>query len=208
MNWTRKSKPGTPAWFKGRHKFEHWYRDNQVYFLTARVRRRLPAFTSEQAKIIFWRQFDRYTREFGFTPWVTSLLDNHYHTIGYLKVGVNLAPMMQRLHGSVAKLVNDVLEQESVRLKPHCLGRIAPPFWGDKRGKNYMDGCLRDPLQGVRTYRYVYRQAVRHGLVRDPRDYPHTRVNIEMMPAIRRAEQLDAFLRGVRYRRYEGDPHP
>ena len=33
---------------------------------------------------------------FGFFPWVTSLLNNHYHTLGYLRVGENLGPMMQR----------------------------------------------------------------------------------------------------------------
>lgn len=47
---------------KGKHRFEHWYRDN-----------------------------------------TTTLLNNHYHTLGYLGLGPNLGPMMQRIHGSVAK---------------------------------------------------------------------------------------------------------
>jgi hypothetical protein len=28
-------------------------------------------------------QFEKYTNQFSFTPWVTSLLKNHYHTLGY-----------------------------------------------------------------------------------------------------------------------------
>ena len=76
--------------WKGQHRFEHWYVDNQVYFITARVRGRFPAFRSDEAKQVFWRQFDKYTAAHGFTPWVTSLLDNHYHTLGYLKVGTEL----------------------------------------------------------------------------------------------------------------------
>jgi hypothetical protein len=35
----------------GRHRFEHWYRENTVYFITARGRDRYPAFRSEGANI-------------------------------------------------------------------------------------------------------------------------------------------------------------
>src|SRR5215475_644462 len=96
---------------RGRHRYEHWLVDNQVYFITARCRDRFRAFESEVAKAIFWDRFDHYTKEFGFVPWVTSLLDNHYHSEGYLYVGENLGTMIQRIHGSVAKLVNDLLEK-------------------------------------------------------------------------------------------------
>ena len=41
---------------------------------------------------------------------VTSLLDNHYHTVGWLEIGADLPKMMQRIH-AVAKLVNDILPQ-------------------------------------------------------------------------------------------------
>ena len=109
----RKSSGSDHEHFRGKHRFEHWYRDNQVYFITARVRSRFPAFSSESAKAIFWNRFDHYTRHYGFVPWVTSLMDNHYHTLGYMRVGDNLGVMMQRLHGSVAKLVNDELPNGS-----------------------------------------------------------------------------------------------
>ena len=42
-------------------------------------------------------------------------MDNHYHLVGYLKRGENLGPFMRQFHGSVAKLVNDLLPE---RLKP------------------------------------------------------------------------------------------
>ncbi|MEM9020284.1 MAG: hypothetical protein AAGC44_06945 [Planctomycetota bacterium] len=73
--------------YQGQHRREHWYIDNQVYFITARCRGKFPAFQSEMAKAVFWDRFDHYTDAYGFTPWVTSLLNNHYHTLGYLKVG-------------------------------------------------------------------------------------------------------------------------
>jgi REP element-mobilizing transposase RayT len=102
------------------HRYEHWYLDNQVYFITARCRDRFPAFSTEAAKNIVWDRFQHWTDTYGFTPWVTSLLDNHYHMLGYLRPGENLGPMMQRLHGSVAKLVNDLLPERR------------QPFWREK----------------------------------------------------------------------------
>jgi hypothetical protein len=173
------------------YRFEHWLADNQVYFITARCRDQFPAFATEAAKAVFWRQFDKYTTEFGFTPWVTSLVDNHYHTLGYLRIGKNLPPMMQRLHGSVSKLVNDLLP---VRLVP---------FWRDAEGKGYFDGCIRDEKQVRLAYQYTLTQAVRHGIVTDWRMYPHTHVNIELERAIRRSHELKAFLEGVPYKRYQ-----
>ncbi len=179
-------------WHGQAHRFEHWYVDNQVYFLTARCGDRYPAFAEERAKAVFWDRFEHYTAKHRFTPWVTSLLDNHYHCLGYCKVGVELKTMMQRLHGSVAKLVNDLLPERRV------------PLWLDDRGRAYMDGCLRDAKQGRATYGYVLKQAQRHGIVQDYRDYPHTRVNIALDEALRRAIELGAFMDGAAYRRYEG----
>ena len=86
----RKSNTSPRERYDGKHRFEHWYRDNQVYFITARCRNRFRTFAADEAKAIFWNKFERYTTEFAFTPWVTSLLDNHYHTLGYVKIGENL----------------------------------------------------------------------------------------------------------------------
>ena len=180
----RKSSYNSREHFNGRHRFEHWYRDNTIYFITARCRDRYPAFQSEAAKAIFWDRFGHYTKEFGFTPWITSVMDNHYHFMGHLKIGNNLGPMMQRLHGSVSKLVNDLLPERRV------------PFFRSANHHDYFDGCLRDVLQADRTFRYVRNQSVRHGIVSDPALYPHTRIQVECERGIRRAVQLNAFFRG------------
>ncbi|MEX0777444.1 MAG: hypothetical protein WD042_17200 [Phycisphaeraceae bacterium] len=214
MSGTRRSRPSTRKTYKGRHKFEHWYRDNQVYFITARCRGKFPAFASEAAKAVFWDRFEHYTKEYGFVPWVTSLMDNHYHTLGYLRVGANLGPMMQHIHGSVAKLVNDILEAQhrseqprlsgAAQLALNDRGRLIP-FW--KQGSHhddYFDGCLRDDRQCRLAYRYTLIQAQRHRIVTDYRLYPHTKVNIDLDRGVARALQLHAFLEGVPYKRYQG----
>lgn len=50
--------------------------------------------------------------------------------------------------------------------------------------------------------RHTYLQAVRAGLVNDPRDYPHTRVNVDVESGIARALELRAFVPRVEYARY------
>src|SRR5687768_10400992 len=118
-NFSR-SNPSTREVWDGQHRFEHWYVDNQVYLITARTRDGVHAFESDAAKGVFWDRFTHYTAMHGFSPWVTSLLVNHYHTVGYVSVGIELKEMMRKLHGSVAKLVNDLLEVRVV------------PFWGER----------------------------------------------------------------------------
>ncbi|MEM1011123.1 MAG: hypothetical protein AAGI46_02750 [Planctomycetota bacterium] len=174
-----------PEYYKGKHKFEHWYLDRQVYFITAKTRSGFPAFSSEEAKSIFWDRFDKYTGQHDFIPFVTSLLSNHYHTIGFLRVGRELGPMMRKLHGSVAKLVNDLLPERRKE------------FWrGDGVGQGYFDGCIRNEKQCRNAYRYTLTQGARHGLVRNGCDYLHTRVNVDIDRAVKRAFELDAFLTG------------
>jgi REP element-mobilizing transposase RayT len=177
--------------YEGEHRFEHWYVDNQVYFITARCRDQFPAFTSEQTKLIFWDRFNHYCKEYGFLPWVTSLMSNHYHTLGYLREGKNLKYLMQRLHGSVAKLVNDLLPERRAE------------SWRDQKGEEYFDGCIRDEKQCRLAYRYTLTQALRHRIMSDYRLYPDTHVEIELEVGIRRALELGAFLEGVPYKRYE-----
>ncbi len=173
-----------------KHRFEHWYADNQVYFITARSCERYPAFASQKAKQIFWDRFNFYTAKYLFTPWVTSLMENHYHVLGYCRTGPLLGRMMQRIHGSVAKLVNDILPVRIV------------PFWSEAGHQDYFDGCIRDEKQCRLAFRYTLMQSVRCGLCRDWREYPHTRVNVELERGVKRALELGAFLEGVPYKRY------
>jgi REP element-mobilizing transposase RayT len=191
MREFRKSSLSRNEFYKGQHRFEHWYLDNCVYFITSRCRDKMRCFASEAAKAVFWDRFEHYTHLYHFTPWATTLMDNHYHTIGYLRIGRELGPMMQKIHGSVAKLVNDQLPRRLV------------PFWYEQGKQGYFDGCIRDATQARRAYRYILRQAERAGIVRAWRDYPHTHVRVQLEPAIARANELNAFLEQVPYARYE-----
>jgi hypothetical protein len=162
-----------------------------VYFITSRVRDGVHAFASDRAKEVFFDRFDYYTRKYNFVSWIETLMINHYHFLGYLKDGENLGPLMQHLHGSVAKLVNDLLPQHHL------------PFWRTRGNKDYFDGCLRDPLQCRRAFRYTKLQAVRAGIVTNHRNYPFTRIHIDCERGIARALELRAYLQDVPYHRYD-----
>jgi len=102
--------------------------------------------------------------------------------------------MMQRLHGSVAKLVNDMLPQRRI------------PFWKESGRNDYFDGCIRSEKQCRKAYRYTLTQSTRHQLCRDFREYPHTRATIELDRGLGRALELHAFLDDVPYPRYGQEP--
>ncbi len=187
----RKFKRSSADEYQGQRPFQHWYRDNTVYFITSRCRDKFPAFDSDEAQFIFWDRFYHWTTHYGFVPWITTLMNNHYHTLGYLKVGENLGPMMQRLHGSVAKLVNDTLPERHL------------PFWITTDQHDYFDGCIRDELQCRRAYRYVMNQSVRAKLVKDWNEYANTKVVIDVERGVKRAHELKAFMEGVPYARYD-----
>jgi REP element-mobilizing transposase RayT len=186
----RKGSHKAEEYFGSQHRFEHWYCDNMVYFITARCRGQRHAFDSESCKAVFWERFDHYTAKFGFVPFVTSLMSNHYHVLGYLREGKSLGPMMKGIHGSVAKLVNDQLAERLT------------PFWTDAGHQNYFDGCIRDEVQCRRAYRYVLTQCRRHGVCEFPEDYPHTRQRVGLERAVARALEKKAFMTGVPYARY------
>ena len=112
--------------------------------------------------------------------------------MGYCAIGEELGEMMRKIHGSVAKLVNDLLVERRV------------PFWRDAGSqKDYFDGCLRDETQYRRSYRYTLLQSQRHGICSDYRTYPHTRVHVVLEVGLQRALALKAFMTGVPYSRYE-----
>lgn len=186
----RKTSISRDEYYDGQHRFEHWYRDNSIYFITSRCRNKSPAFRSEEAKTIFWDRFHHYASQYGFVPIISSLMDNHYHHLGYLKVGENLGPLMRHFHGSVAKLVNDLLPERLT------------PFWYDSGKQGYFDGVIRDELQHRRAFRYVLLQSVRHRIARDWRDYQHTRVGVELERSILRAHRLRVYMEDVPYKRY------
>ena len=175
----------------GSHRFEHWIKDNQLYFLTSCTNGKAHVFQTEETQAIFLKCFDNWHERSGLKVCVISLLSNHYHLVGYAKSGQQLIDFIRGLHSSTARYLNQLLD---LPLRP---------FWREAGGQSYFDGCLRDEGQASKAWTYTRDQAVKAGLVRTYHDWPGTRVIVEREPMVRRATQLDAYLRGVPYKRYE-----
>jgi hypothetical protein len=94
MSRIHNSRTSTRELFDGHHRFEHWYRDNQVYFITSTVRDHFPAFATEATQRIYWQKLEQYAKEFHFAPWVVSLMSNHDHMLGHFKADVLQYPRL------------------------------------------------------------------------------------------------------------------
>jgi hypothetical protein len=81
MGHFRKVSATEHEWWNGRHRFEHWYRDNTVYFLTSRVSDRSPVFLVPDAAEVFWDRWDHWAAAFDVRPLVVTLMSNHYHAV-------------------------------------------------------------------------------------------------------------------------------
>src|SRR5262245_56864810 len=99
MAWTQKSDGWNRKRLPGPNPFQHWYRYNEVYFITARCREKYTAFASDSAKAVFWDRFAHHTAAHRFEPWVATLMNNHYHFLGYCTIGPEMRELMRKLHG-------------------------------------------------------------------------------------------------------------
>lgn len=99
--------------------------------------------------------------------------------------------MMKGIHGSVAKLLNDLRPERLI------------PFWVDSGHQSYFDGCIRDETQCRRAYQHVLTQTSRHGIGDGVEGYPHIRKGVELERALSRAIELNAFMPKVPYARYQ-----
>jgi hypothetical protein len=55
MGKFRTSSYTSREWFNGKHRFEHWYRDNTIYFTTSKVREGFRAFESGIVRV--WHDY-------------------------------------------------------------------------------------------------------------------------------------------------------
>ena len=104
----------------GKHRFEHWHVDNQVYFITARCHGRFPAFAGEQTKTIFWDRFDHYTKAQYVLPhqnkgpmlfYNIGLCYFRWHKVDMAKEFLRLALIKEPGYKKASKLLGMVEEQ-------------------------------------------------------------------------------------------------
>ncbi|MCP4031488.1 MAG: hypothetical protein GY734_09625 [Herbaspirillum sp.] len=132
----------------------HLYLDNMPYFITASIYKKRPLLSVPFLKI----QLSELIREFfGKYNWELHhwvILDNHYHLIGKSRKGKDMSSIFKGIHSCSGISVHE---------KTHC---EKPVWW------NYWDYCPRNEKEYMARINYLLNNPVKHGYVKDLRDYP------------------------------------
>jgi putative transposase len=143
----------------GHHTPPHFFMADWFYMLTGSIYRQQPLMQSNDRKKewvdALFIASELYQWEI--IAWV--VMDNHYHTIlkSPEKSSGNLPKFVASYHKFTAHQWNN--EEE-------LIGRKV--WW------NYWDTCIRSQDDYLTRLRYVFWNPVKHGLVKEPADYPYS----------------------------------
>ncbi len=140
-----------------RHAPAHLFLEDSIYFVTAGTNRKENFFITDAMlqglNQTLFEQVDRY--EWQLHAW--AIFPNHYHFIARApRNPKTLISLIRGLHSIKAKLVN--------RLNATPKRRI----WS-----NYWDSCITNEGSFLARLQYVHMNAVKHGIVDEPEDYPY-----------------------------------
>jgi putative transposase len=137
----------------------HLFLDDTPYFITGAIYNKRPLLAGSEIKKqlieLLIRRFDHYG--WRLDDWV--ILDNHYHLLGYSRIGKDLDRLIRSIHSQSAGFI---LTQT----------HSAPPIWW-----NYWDYCPRNEEEYRVRQNYLLYNPVKHGYVQDLKDYPWSSFN-------------------------------
>ena len=148
-------KPETP-W---PHAPTHRLGETGTYFVTAATYRKEHHFRGRARLEVLHRGLLTVAQDFSWTLEAWAVFSNHYHFVGKSPQGEkdasSLRPMLTKLHEKMAKWVNKL--------------DAAP---GRKVWHNWRDSHLTYEKSYLSRLAYTHRNAVHHGLVPVPNQYP------------------------------------
>lgn len=136
------------------HNPPHLFVDDCPYMITAAVYDKKPYLSGDWEKGILFEVICEFCQKFKWelVDWV--ILDNHYHLILKSRLGTDLSKLMGGMHRKSANLIKKKQKLECKR------------FWW-----NYWDTCPKDEKQLYAMRNYVQYNPVKHGVVKDLKDY-------------------------------------
>jgi putative transposase len=142
------------------HTPTHLSADDSLYFITGAIYGKRPllekTYLKEKLSELVKKYFDIYN--WKLYHWVT--LNNHYHLIGKSRKGEDLSALMQNIHRTSA-------------IKIHKVTGCKKPVWW-----NYWDYCPRNEEEYMTRVNYLLNNPVKHGYVRNLKDYPFSSFHI------------------------------
>ena len=113
-------------------------------------------FIDDQHYVRYLNFVEKYSKEYRVDIIAYALMQTHIHLFVYDLRG-KVSQFMNSLHGEYAQYFN------------HMTGRVGHVF-----GERFNNKIVQANEYGLWLSRYIHRQALNAGLVRDPRDYPWT----------------------------------
>jgi REP element-mobilizing transposase RayT len=89
----------------------HIYKDDTIYFITARTVEKEKLFDIEKKKKIFYRTLKNVLERYNYLLYAWTILDNHYHLLMKIAEGENLKFFVKDLHALSAKRLNELDDQ-------------------------------------------------------------------------------------------------
>lgn len=138
-----------------KHAPAHLFVDDQIYFFTGAVYQKRPLLETQTAKEIFVEQLFKFHEKFEWFLLDWAVLNNHYHFMSDITYSADMPRMINALHKTSAF---NIMREIKIRVKP---------FW-----YQYWDHCIRNEDEFYRTAMYILFNPVKHGLVKEMKDYP------------------------------------
>jgi putative transposase len=139
-----KKHPHTPA---------HLFLDDTPYFITGAIYEKRHLLESTELKQLLLKQINEYFKQYDWELHHWVILDNHFHLMGKSKLGKDMTRIMQGIHGSTSKPIQETT------------GGVKPIWW------NYWDYCLRNDRDYVVRLNYLLWNPAKHGYVEKLEDY-------------------------------------
>ena len=146
-----------------KHHPLHIYKDETIYFVTARTIKKEKFFNTGEKKKILLQALKKSLEDYRYLPFAWIILSNHYHLLFKAKKGEDLGHFISSLGSLSSKDLNKL---------------------DDKKGRNiwfqYWDYCPRNEKDFYQHFNYIHHNPVKHGYVKiqdDVLKYPFCSYN-------------------------------
>lgn len=135
----------------------HLYLDDRWYFMTGSNYHGHHHLKSDAAKIIVRDKLMALTQKYNWQLKAWVILNNHYHFLAKVRLGSDIRPFFQYLHGGTSFELNNL---ENKR--------------GRKVWHNFWDRCIRNERGFWTRFNYIHNNPIKHGYVKRLSDWPYS----------------------------------
>lgn len=138
-----------------KHSPPHFFKDNQVYMITASTYKKLPLLTDDSIKLFL---LDLILNKFNKYHWRIDayvILNNHYHLL------------VQALSNaqSLPKIIREIHKFSAIEINRQRSRSVHKVWW------NYWDTLITYEKSYYARLNYIHFNPVKHGYVEDPINY-------------------------------------